>query len=221
MFSYDEIKGLLQLERKDGQRFSVPANLFSKDDQTYIMNWVKANRVLSEKNLRISFKKKKGESYKDEKSNRASVSGTAVADGEKIYYEITLSNRSKEPIVGLKVESRFFVSTEKDDKEEMKAETPNSITISLIKPGKSVTIKTAEVTIEDIFNRTAVYGIGIRGSGNEITGYNKKKVSSDDLVGLWVRVYGPDVDGEPVIRNMCEPRDLADDLNWDGETQPK
>ena len=213
---FDSVKGKIQVERKDGQRVWVQPEQFSKDDQAYIKEWISADQVLSETNLRVTFKKVKIESYNDKKDSGGSTAQYNFSKGEVVQYEITLSNRSKLPVTDLKLESRFFVQFEKGDNEKLKDTKPTTIVVGVIAPGKSVTVKTGQLTVEDRYSRTAVYGYSNRygNSTQEVTGYNETKISEEKLLGLWLKVYGPEVDGERVVRDVLEPRGLDDDVSW-------
>ncbi len=204
--SVDSVKGTIQLEREDGQRFWVSPKRFSADDQTYIRQWADANRVLSEKSLRISFKKKRLESF-----NRKKMGGVAngFSKGEVICYEVTLTNRSKRQIVGLRLESMYFVRVSSRNHETIKHVGPGTGLVSLIEPGKSVTLRTTKLTLEEKFNRIAVSE-----PGTVTLGYDENKISEDELMGIWLKIYGPEVDGERVVRDVCEPSGLDGDVEW-------
>ncbi|MBN2162835.1 MAG: hypothetical protein JXR25_01880 [Pontiellaceae bacterium] len=213
---FDSVKGKLQVERKDGQRVWVQPELFSKDDQAYIKEWISADQVLSEKNLQVSFKKVKIDSYSDKKEEGSSNTLQKISKGEVLQYEITLRNRSKLPITNLKLESKFFIQTKQGDNEKFKGTEPATITVGIIDPGKSVTVKTGQVTVEDKYTRTAVYDYlsSRNNTTRELTGYNEEKVSEQKMLGLWLKIYGPEVDGDRVVRDVLETRGLDDDVNW-------
>ena len=63
ILSFDNRSGKIELERQDGKTFKVKPSLFSESDQDYILKWITANQVLSEENLRISFRKMKAKEF--------------------------------------------------------------------------------------------------------------------------------------------------------------
>lgn len=210
VLSFDHVKEEVEIERKDGKRVWVSPKLFSGDDQQYVKDWVTAYRILSDDTLRISFDKIKVDSFKEGMNDEERVS--TASKGEIIRYEITLSNRSKNPIQGLKVEYRYFIRVEKDstDKVSLKNVPKGTLSVNRIEPGEKVVIKTKEVRVETRYSKTVQSR-----PGNSFIGYAIDQISDDKLLGIWLRIYGPPVEGEPPVRDVCFPEDLQKEVKWD------
>ena len=215
IISYDSVKAVIEMERKDGQRFKVSPKMFSEDDRTYIRQWIDAYRILSDDSLQVSFSKKNVDSFKEGLTD-VEV-GVEAHKGEIICYEMTFKNRSKKPIENLKLEYRIFVMVkDKENGESVKKLETYTANIEKIEPGKSITIKTAQATVEEKYTRTKIEDPR-RGDEEDSVRYEYNKVSTEDLMGIWLKIYGPVIDGDPAVRDVCDPDDLPEDSDWDGK----
>ncbi len=209
ILSFDPVKGEVEIERQDGKRVWLSPKLFSGDDQRYVKDWVAAYRVLSDDCLRISFDKVKVDSFKEGMTDEERVA--TASKGEIICYEITLSNRSKNPFEGLKVEYRYFIRVEEDktDKTFLKNIPVGSSTIKRIEPGEKVTFRTRETRVETRYSKTeqTTWSSGF-------VGYALDQISDDKLLGIWLRIYGPPVEGEPAVRDVTDPESLQQEVGW-------
>ena len=79
--------------------------------------------------------------------------------------------------------------------------------VSLNKSGDDVIYQTQEVDIRIDYLKT-----GSGGSAN----YNIKKVSTHKLIGLWLKIYAPEVEGICTVRDVCFPDDLQKKVTWEG-----
>ncbi len=210
---FDAVKGSVQLEREDGQRFWVPPKLFSDDDQSYIKQWIAANRILSDDSLRISFDKDKVESFKKGLTDDAAA--TEHSKGQILRYEIVLQNRSKKPITGLKLEYRYFVMVSTDEGESLKELGPRTISVDSIGAGERVTLKTENIAIGETYDRKRVEDPLRR--AEDVVAYEYTKVSEDDLQGIWLKIYGPKIGDETAVRDVTDPDDLQEDYTWEGK----
>jgi hypothetical protein len=215
VIAYNPVRGTVQVERKDGTRVWVQPNLFSASDRAYLKDWIAANRVLSDENLTVSFDKDRVDHVKKGMKDNERVS--EAIESEIICYKITLRNRSKKPIENVTIKYRYFVETVGDQFPNSKIEgtEPGTLTVSRIEPGERVTVKTSNISIDETYKKTAVYSYGRYNTTRTFAGYEIDKVSEEDLLGIWLKIYGPEVEGEPSVRDVCEPDDLPDDVNWD------
>ncbi|MBN2162834.1 MAG: hypothetical protein JXR25_01875 [Pontiellaceae bacterium] len=215
IISYDSVKAVIEMERKDGQRFKVSPKLFSEDDRTYIRQWIDAYRILSDDSLQVSFSKKNVDSFKEGLTD-VEV-GVEAHKGDIICYEMTFKNRSKKPIENLKLEYRIFVMVkDKENGDSVKKLETQTASIATIEPGKSITIKTVEATVEEKYTRTKIEDPR-RGDEEDSVRYEYDKVSEEDLMGIWLKIYGPVIEGEPTVRDVCDPDKLPKESNWDGK----
>lgn len=214
VISHDRIKGEVQLERQDGVRVWVRPNLFSADDQAYVKAWIDAYRVLSDDSLRVSIDKTRLEHVKKGMTDEERT--TEGVESDIICYEITLRNRSAKPIENLKIDYRYFVETHMDGESDgdLKGIKPGNLSIDRIEPGEEVTVTTTSISIDEKFSKTAVYDTRFSGT-SRLIGYEMDKKSEDELMGVWLKVYGPELEGEPTVRDVCFPENLPEDFDWD------
>ncbi len=215
VISHDPVKGNVQLERTDGKRVWVSPGLFSAGDQAYLKEWIAANRVLSDDSLRVSFDKTRVDHVKKGMTDEERTSEGVESD--IICYEITLRNRSRKPIEKIKIEYRYFVETEGDNipRGTLKDVKTGTLTVARIEPGERVMVKTGNLSLDEKFSKTAVYDTRSSGS-NQFVGYEMDKKSEDKLLGIWLKMYGPEIDGEPAVRDVSDPEDLQEEVKWQG-----
>lgn len=222
------------MERIDGARVWASPDLFSEEDQVYIQEWISAQQVLSEKHLRLSFRKMR-ESVEDEKGPRPDQELNQelgeIFNGEAVHFEITLDNRSIQPIEDLKIEYRYFIQVDNKGlfyrqpgvNGRIISEPPGKLirrisghaNIDRIQPTSSLTIQTSVVVFGEYRRRIRVTQPGT----GKFLGYDELTVVREDLSGIWVRLYGPDVDGQKVFRDVCYPTDLQKKVTWDEQTR--
>lgn len=207
IISLDEASGKVELERQDGKTFKVPPNAFSEADQVYIRQWISANQILSEKNLRISFRKK------SEPVDEKVTPQKPGFDGEAVQYELILDNRTKESIEKLQIEYRYFITVDYRDsnRDEYVRPVSGKITVEHIDPSSSVIVLTEPATFGERIRNVAVYDSTTR----RLTGYDEKTVSDEDLEGIWLKIHGPEIDGVAMLRDACYPEGLMKKMEWD------
>ncbi len=218
--SYDATKGRINIERQeDEQCFWVSPDSFSAENRRYITEWITANQILSEDNLEITLKKKKLATVKVNMDENCSPRETEGQKGETICYQVTLRNRSDKPIENIRMEYRFYVMEDHVDenKEEIIRElyTENEI-VEIIGPGKAHSFNTIDETIVNHYKRAKPAD-----AGPTTYEYDCIKTSEEVLLGFWLRIYGPKVDGEPCIRDVCDPEDFREKRTWSGLARPK
>jgi hypothetical protein len=210
MLQFNAAKRKIKLERKDGKTFWVSPDVFSGEDAVYIQEWIAAEQILSEKNLRISFRKKTDSA--DEKDD----SGKLTFDGKALHYEVTVENRLALPIESLRIEYLYFIKnrTKTNDKNGPWTirRVSGRLDIKKMEASGSRVVLTEPVTYGDKISHIAVYD---RYTGS-LSGYDEKTMSEEDIEGIWLRIYGPEVNGEAVFRDVCYPEELQDKVSWNG-----
>jgi hypothetical protein len=219
ILSYDTATGKFQIERKsDRKRFWVMPENFSKYNQDYFNEWIAANQILSEKNLEVTMSKERImviENGMDRSDGQGWNPDVPPSKGEMIRYEVTLRNRSPKPIENLKIEYRYFKNIEYVDVGEEDHIQPSAMATMLvkqIKPGGTFTFQLGPEEIVTVYSVTE-----IRVPNANTTDYDYEKISEDEFLGVWLKVYGPKIDGVPSVRDVTEPKKLQEELNWDGE----
>lgn len=199
--AFDAVKGRIQFERTGGKRIWVEPDLFSGDDQAYIRRWIAADRILSRQYLRISIKKEHLGTTGSKKSNKVS---------EKVCFHVTLDNRSKSPIDQLKIEYRYFIhsvgSGKRDDKERSIA---GSVSVEALAPKQRRQINTKIISLDTEYITITEYS-----SYSNTPSTSLNKVREDELRGIWIKIYGPLVDGVPSVRDVSYPEDLKEKVQW-------
>jgi hypothetical protein len=95
--------GSVQLKLSDGKLVQVKSSSLSPDDQKYLEEWMKANppKVNYQFEIKASPKKVSG--------TRSNVGGYKNVKNELWTYEVSISNRSRQTVSGLKADFRVFV----------------------------------------------------------------------------------------------------------------
>jgi hypothetical protein len=77
-----------------------------------------------------------------------------------------------------------------------------------------VTVKTDTLSLDEKFSKTAIYSLGT--GSRTFLGYEMNKKSEDRLQGIWLKIQGPEVEGEPSVRDVSDPDKLQDEMKWNG-----
>lgn len=199
---YDSVKGKLQIERHDGKKSWVRPDVFAAENQDYIKDWIDADLILSERSLRISMKKQAMGKTGSKKENKVS---------EKVCFEVTLDNRTEVPITGLKMEYHYFVKTlGSGTRKDSEKTVPGALNVASLAPKERKQFNTNIVYLDTVYHTVTEYS---RYSNNPLVSLNK--VSEDELTGIWIRIYGPAVDGVSSVRDVCYPTDLKEKVRWE------
>jgi len=194
---YNEHNGKIQLKREDGKLIWVLPTVFSEPDQEYIQQWIAANQFMSPTKFKI-----KGTSDK----NRSSKNLT------QIVHEITLENRTDFPLKNLRIEYRTFIFKKILNKDSEGNKDSNRVDggmfIADIPIGRKISKVTQPANLTTVFKHLS--------EGNASTGisYYDLKISQEKLEGVWIKVYGPEIDGKPSVREWCNPSDTREDFAW-------
>jgi hypothetical protein len=207
IMEYNRASNELRIEQPEGRKIWLSPGVFDQCDHAYIREWIEADRILSSRSLRISLEKK---------------TITTSFDKTLIYHEIELINRSGAPLDGVKIEYRYFITVSKDqgEMENPKRLVSGRLRVKQLENGRSQMLKTSRAPEYEVFGpktyATLVdkYGAAYK---QEIAG---KRIGCCEVEGVWIRLYGPLVDGQPTYRDMCDPEDLPASVEWDEERVP-
>lgn len=224
IIEYNPSRNQLRIERRGKGSSWVGGDVFSEKDREYIKQWISASTFLSERNLRVSLQKKKGTAST---RGRRTSGGTILGESEiqKLYFEIKIRNSSAGPIEKLNIEYCYYVKIKGT--------------------GGRSSIRRKSLGLEDDLIRIEAgsFITGVLGDGNEKiyrskrlfleTQYTKKndndeniinapsttymeKISEEEFCGIWIRIYGPKVEGIALCRDLTYPRNLSDNYYWKG-----
>ena len=205
--SFSLKRGEVEIERRDGKRVWVRPTIFSAEDQEYIKEWAKAFRVLDDSSLRIAFKKLRLDKYGSKKD---------LKEGDNVCFEVTFENRADSPIEGMRIEYRYFIKVVGSGKtEDSMRHVDGSARVKRIEGRKSQKITTRRVGIEETYVKKKEFGYSNGSWGTPVYETVLKKVSEDQLEGIWIRIYGPSVAGTPTYRDVSFPKELKDKQRWE------
>ena len=187
--------GKIQIKREGGKELWTLPTVFSEPDQEYIQQWIAVDQFMSPIKFKI-----KGDSDKD----------TVSKSNTTIEYEITLENRTDFPLKDLRVEYRAFILNQGyEGYKDSNRVSGGQLLIAEIPKGGRVSRTTHPTRLTTSFRTVSEFDTY---SGSTTT--YQKKTTSERLKGFWVRVYGPEIDGEPTIREWCNPPDTSEDFAW-------
>ena len=202
---YDANRGRLRIERRGGKTLWVTPDVFSDADQTYIKQWVEASMFMLESNLKVSIKKVNLDKTGSKKGAKKVT--------EHVRYEITLQSRAKEPLRVTRMEYCYYIEDKKTGRgEDTERSESGNKTIRTLKPGESILLHTDTLGLDTLYHEqvetTRSY------DGTTTIDRSIVKLSEEDLRGIWVRIYGPKVDGRALYRDISYPKDLHEKVEW-------
>ena len=206
--AFDAAMGKIEVEREDGNSVWVSPTIFSEADQAYIKKWIAADLLLSKNTLRISFKKR------SKSVDTKAKSGADGFNGDAVHFEVTVNNRSKQPIENLQIDYRYFITVDDKERGERQRMVPGSTVIERIEPASSITFTTVPATFGERIRSVAVRDANLYPGNEELT------VSDEELEGIWLKVYGPVVDEERAVRDVYYPASLEGRVAWGEDITP-
>lgn len=204
ILEYNPARNKLRIERRGNSSLWVDPEIFSVSDRKYIKEWVSASMFLVSSSLKISLKKV----HKGNSGSKKSFKET-----EKICYEVKLQNRSKQPLNISKMEFCYYVrNTKTRGAKDSEWSDVGRMNVGVLKPAETKVLITSSLSLSTIYREQAESGRDIY--GNLYTSRSIVKVSEDKLRGIWIRVYGPEVGGQLLYRDVSFPKDLIEKVAW-------
>ncbi|MDF7801046.1 hypothetical protein P4C99_16335 [Pontiellaceae bacterium B1224] len=206
LLAFNPDKNQVQVEPSGGKKLWVPVAAFSDETQTYIQEWTEADKILSPRSLLVSIEKTTG--HKSEYK-------------ESFCYKIDLRNQSGGVLDDVKIEYRFFIHLYSDRFEIANPERVISGQLKLDRLDhlKEKTLETRYVLEFEEFPNNQSEFKHYDMNGNEFT--TKYKSHGRCVVeGIWIRIHGPSVDGEPTYRDICDPEHILYSVKWDEKRPP-
>ena len=193
------------LQRADGQKFKVKINIFSSADQDFIRQWA-LKQAADAKGRALGF-------IADQ---TPSNNTTAQTSDETIQrwlsgFKVTVTNQSSMELQKLRVSYQVFkhvtVPGAADPSTDPITRTAGTASLDLVPPGGDQAFTTAKVPMSS-YQLNPGYSWGSRAS----------RSSSDELLGIWVRVYAANGD---LIQEWCSRPSLMKKQKWDDGSQKK
>ena len=198
--AHNERTGKIQIKREDGKELWILPTVFSEPDQEYIQQWIVSDQFMSPMKFKITGKKRS-----EKVTDRPGFSD----QNTEVTYEITLENKTDFPLADLKIEYRTFILNQGyEGNENSNRVGGEQLHITEIPVGKKISQKTQPVILITKFRHVT------ETSSNGNTTQYLKKTMSERLKGVWIKVYGPEVDGVPSIREWCNPSDTRNNFVW-------
>ena len=188
----------LFLERDDEQTAWVSIGAFSTEDHTYIRNWIESNKVMSDESLQITVEELNGEPKKTE-DNKSGVRKTTYQS------RIILENRTPSPMAGLRIEYRYFITV--IDGEKKVRQIPGTIAVGDLERGNPQTFNTEQIELTTKYN--LVLDSSLFGDS-----YTEWPTHAERYMGVWFKIVGSSSGGVTVVRDICIPEELSDEVSW-------
>ncbi|MBN2704756.1 MAG: hypothetical protein JXR23_11155 [Pontiellaceae bacterium] len=232
---YDAARDQIQIELKDGKNKGWAAlSVFSTSDQEYIQEWIAADLVLNEKSLFV-YVDKKSENMASEVDYSivgARVGSTVGAvdalertedsrtDREAIHYQVRLKNSGSDDIQNLKIEYCIYLANESGGRRLNTGSVKNGvIELGGLSKEHSKSTETEEVIASKHYERRYVSTYN-SSTGKEESSSYLRKISEVEVEGIWIRIYGPEVEGVPVVRDVYYPKGFEKKgYQWNSKTK--
>ena len=179
---------------KDGKKMDVKIDVFSEKDQQFIRDWMKKTPPTLAYAFRVeAVKKKQSEATK---SSRSYFSSSKT---EVYVYEITVTNLTRQPVSDLRIDHRT-VSAGRS--KSLKFQRGTETVKGPLRYNEQYTfVSTAKIE---------------SASGRSYRGYGSSYSFKESLLGVILRIYGPD--GEPV-KEWKSPGSRMDPVSWGDSEQ--
>lgn len=193
------------VKREDGQSFTLKIGTLSEADQKAVRAFASKPQPIGPNDLKLGLSRGKLDTN-TEKKTITLIDGTIVKDGmtiitEKWGYNITLDNKSPNPLSGLRAEYRLFATIDSVHSNENKGlkKRAYSANVETIPRHESVSIKSESIpAIKTHYN------------GNIISAKTGESSSRETLYGIWIRIYR----GNELVIEEAHPPGLMKSEKW-------
>jgi hypothetical protein len=241
IIAYDATTGMVQIQRQDNNKLTVPTAAFSKKDQTYITAWQATQDFLSTSKLKLNLKRNEVKSWKKEHEadlsqiklgkgggKRDGIEVIATDDNTQYKYDLMIENKGSVPLKNVTVEDRVYYEQEKavkddDDKKRRKESGQddaeervryNAVNENKVKDG-AARLK----PIEPKETKTISTGSVTILKRTVDKPYQDKINLRGSLTGAWVRLTMKGPDGNTVVREIASPASIMKKYPWDQEEE--
>jgi len=209
ILSFDGHSKKLKIQRDNGKVVSVPASIFSTEDQVYIQSWLKYEGVRSTSKFKMEFNRRSIKSWSKERIGRINYTDGSHEDNQVVGktdydefgYEITIDNKNKYALSGLKLEYCIFYEQEVNAKRKDPEQGVLHGTMDLeeIAAQSKRKVNTKSVTVyKDESNAEFINSAVVRG----------------EILGITARVYSHENGKKELLRYEGMPKSLLDGMAW-------
>lgn len=207
---YDATRKKVYFERENGKKMWIAPVAFSQDGQDFIKEWMVADLFLSESKLKIKIQ----EVEMGNGRPLQSFSGIPSAEDKKIktiYYKITIQNNTGIEIDCERIDFCCCIEQEgwngSRDREDWFS---GHVATSSLKEGKTA-FHVGRISLETVHK--------IREQRDQ---YGRKSTSREKaweerIRGTLFKLYGPKLEGIPVVREVCNPESFGQKNQWPDE----
>jgi len=186
----------IQIKAKDGKELWTLPTVFSDPDQDYIRQWIAVDQFMSPTKFKIRVDSDEDTPFK----NRT-----------EIKHEITLENETDFLLKDLKIEYRAFILKKGyESRKDSNRVGGGQLHIDEIPRQGKVSKKTQIINLATMLENVTEIG----NDGTTVVNRYQKKIGEEQLKGFWIKVYGPEIDGNPSIREWCYPSDTSEKFQW-------
>lgn len=195
----------VSLKREDGEEFKVKIDVFVDPDQEYIRQWV-IKQTVDEKGEALTL------SALPWKSGSATAqTGDMTEEKWQEGYKLTVENETSMELQKIRVDYQIFkhnaVPGAADPSTDPVTRAVGTVTLDLVPPNGSQVIDTVKMPMTSY---------ALNSGYNWVSGANR--LSEDNLLGVWVRVYSPKGD---LIQEWVSSPALEKKQKWDDDSQKK
>jgi hypothetical protein len=190
----DATEATVRVRRDDGRVFEIAQATLSAGDREFIAAW-RLKREFAFGGVTIGAQRVRLE------TERTQTRSSTKKD-ESWCYKLTLTNRSRADLSGLRVEYRVFYvdDTAQADRDELPLKRKaGRTTLAEFGPGAATEVQTTVVELQ----------VTELKPGQRYSGTGKRKVE-DSLAGIWVRLYR----GGELLHEFADPTTLPKDETW-------
>jgi len=184
---------LVKIE-KSGKKMDVKIDVFSEKDQQFIRDWMKKTPPTLDYAFRIQAVKKKQSEVKGSRSYFSS------SKTEVYVYEITITNLTRQPVSDLRIEHR---TASQGRSKSLKFQRGTENVKGPLRYNDQISFISTPAKIQS-------------GSGRSSYGYGSSYSFKESLLGVILRIYGPD--GE-VVEEWRSSGTRMDQVSWDASEQ--
>ena len=202
VLNVDATRGEVELELRNNQRKKVKSSIFSKKDQSYILDCAKVKMFQSQR-----FKIEVEKNVLDKRKETVGSQKGVLRNTESICYDININNNTGITIDGVTIAYNVFYEQEgvgqgKNDTRRLFVD--GTLKIELLAPRQKVSVQTATF---EIYNQrlTGGYDAYVGGAPSHQSGKSK---------GVWLKIHLRTPSGLSATREVCLPKNTNELFAW-------
>jgi tetratricopeptide (TPR) repeat protein len=194
ILAFDSKAGKINMERHNLKKGWVSPDIFSENSQKYIQEWVTADNFLSS-NVIISTEKK--------------------SENGKKYFNVFMENQTHSSLSNITIVCHIYEKSYgvRGRAAHYRCCEEVEFLIHEIQTGEKVVQTTSPRLAGRSYSKEKIEILYV-GSGEIESETVKTKISDTRIEGIWIKAFGPSLNGEPAVKEFCEPNDLRNRVTW-------